>query len=131
MVGRRSSVRGGRDPGLEAIVRPMDDCVAQVPANQEITARLDHLFATRTLLTTFQPICHLETGEAVGAEALTRFVKSPETPRANGSSRPIQSAVAPNSNFLHWKRLCWLQRISLPTSTLPSISPPQHALTRG
>ncbi|WP_307000632.1 EAL domain-containing protein [Arthrobacter sp. V1I7] len=54
--------------------------MAQVPANQEITARLDHLFATRTLLTAFQPICHLGTGEIVGTEALTRFVSSPETP---------------------------------------------------
>ncbi len=61
-------------------MRPMDDCMPQVPANQEITARLDQLFATRTLLTAFQPICHLGTGEIVGTEALTRFVSSPETP---------------------------------------------------
>jgi EAL domain-containing protein (putative c-di-GMP-specific phosphodiesterase class I) len=46
-------------------------------ANQEISARLDRLHATRTLVTAFQPICDLGTGEVIGAEALTRFVSSP------------------------------------------------------
>ncbi|MFF1383607.1 EAL domain-containing protein [Arthrobacter sp. NPDC058288] len=51
--------------------------MAESPADLEIQARLDRLFATRTLITAFQPICNLGTGEVVGAEALTRFVSSP------------------------------------------------------
>lgn len=46
-------------------------------ATLDIGARLDRLFAARTLITAFQPICHVATGEMVGAEALTRFTDSP------------------------------------------------------
>lgn len=77
LVGRRRFDRAGRGSGFEGIARPPADCAVQCPANQEIAARLDHLFATRILITAFQPICHLGTGEIVGAEALTRFVSSP------------------------------------------------------
>ncbi|WP_310205674.1 EAL domain-containing protein [Paenarthrobacter nitroguajacolicus] len=48
--------------------------------NQDITARLDWLLATRTLITAFQPIRDLGTGGIVGAEALTRFTDSPYIP---------------------------------------------------
>jgi PAS domain S-box-containing protein len=77
VVGRRRIDRAGLGSGFEGIARSSADSAVQGPAHQEITARLDHLFATRTLITAFQPICHLETGEVVGAEALTRFVSSP------------------------------------------------------
>jgi PAS domain S-box-containing protein len=77
VVGRRRFDRDGRGSGFEGIARPLGISTAQSPANQEIRARLDRLFATRTLITAFQPICHLGTGEIVGAEALTRFVSSP------------------------------------------------------
>lgn len=77
VLGRRRFDSKGRGSGFEGIVRPLDVSTAQSPAKQEIRARLDHLFATRTLITAFQPICQLGTGEIVGAEALTRFVSSP------------------------------------------------------
>ncbi|WP_344363189.1 sensor domain-containing phosphodiesterase [Arthrobacter humicola] len=77
VVGRRRSDTDGRVSGFEGIARPRDVSTAQSPANPEITARLDRLFATRALITAFQPISHLGTGEIVGAEALTRFVSSP------------------------------------------------------
>lgn len=77
VVGRRRFDRYGRGAGFEGIARPLDVSMARSQANQEITARLDCLLATRTLITAFQPICHLGTGEIVGAEALTRFVSSP------------------------------------------------------
>lgn len=77
VVGRRRIDRAGRGSGFEGIARPSAESAVQGPAHQEITARLDHVFATRTLMTAFQPICHLETGEVIGAEALTRFVSPP------------------------------------------------------
>lgn len=77
VVGRPRSEAGGGRSGFEGIARPLAGGAAQSPANQEITARLDHLLATRTLITAFQPIRDLGTGEVVGAEALTRFVSSP------------------------------------------------------
>jgi PAS domain S-box-containing protein len=77
VVGRRRFDRQGRGSGFEGIARPLDVSTAEGPADQEVKARLDRLFATRTLITAFQPICHLGTGEIVGAEALTRFVSSP------------------------------------------------------
>lgn len=77
VVGWRRFDREGRGAGFEGIARPLDVSAAQGPADQEIRARLDRLFDTRTLITAFQPICHLGTGEIVGAEALTRFVSSP------------------------------------------------------
>ncbi|MFE4229317.1 EAL domain-containing protein [Arthrobacter sp. NPDC056886] len=77
VVGRRRSEGGGGRSGFEGIARPLADCAAQSPANQEISARLDHLLTTRTLITAFQPIRDLGAGEIVGAEALTRFVSSP------------------------------------------------------
>ena len=43
----------------------------------EIEAHLERLFATRTLVTAFQPIRDLASVEVVGVEALTRFVCSP------------------------------------------------------
>lgn len=77
VVGWRRSDVAGRRSGFEGIARLSADCAVQRPDNMEIAARLDHLIATRTLITAFQPICHLGTGEIVGAEALTRFVSSP------------------------------------------------------
>lgn len=77
VVGRRRFDSENRGSGFEGIARPLAVPTAQSPANQGITARLDRLFATRTLITAFQPIRHLGTGEIVGAEALTRFVSSP------------------------------------------------------
>lgn len=77
IVGRPRSEGGGGRSGFEGIARPLDVFVAESPADQEVKARLDRLFATRTLITAFQPICHLGTGEIIGAEALTRFVSSP------------------------------------------------------
>jgi PAS domain S-box-containing protein len=77
VVCRRRFNGDGRGSGFEGIARPLNISTAEGPEDQEIKARLDHLFATRTLITAFQPICHLGTGEIVGAEALTRFVSSP------------------------------------------------------
>ena len=77
VVGRRRFDREGRGSGFEGIARPLDVSTAESPADQEVRARLDRLFATRTLITAFQPIRVLGTGEIVGAEALTRFVSSP------------------------------------------------------
>jgi PAS domain S-box-containing protein len=77
VVGRPRSEGGGGISGFEGIARPLDISTAEGPEDQEISARLDHLLTTRTLITAFQPICHLGTGEIVGAEALTRFVSSP------------------------------------------------------
>jgi PAS domain S-box-containing protein len=77
VVGRPRSEGGGGRSGFEGIARPLAGGAAQSTANQEIAARLDHLLATRTLMTAFQPIRDLGTGEIVGAEALTRFVSSP------------------------------------------------------
>ena len=77
VVGRRRFDREGRGSGFEGFARPLTDCAAQSPMDQEITERLDRLFAARTLMTAFQPIRDLGTGEIVGAEALTRFVSSP------------------------------------------------------
>ena len=69
--------REGRGAGFKGIARPLDISRAESPAHQEITERLDRLFAARTLMTAFQPIRDVGTGEIVGAEALTRFVSSP------------------------------------------------------
>ena len=77
VVGRRRFDREGRGAGFEGIARPLDISRAESPEAQEISARLDHLLTTRTLITAFQPIRHLGTGAIVGAEALTRFVSSP------------------------------------------------------
>lgn len=77
VVGRPRSEGGSGRSGFEGIARPLADGAAQSPANQEISARIDHLLITRTLITAFQPIRDLGTGEIVGAEALTRFVSSP------------------------------------------------------
>jgi PAS domain S-box-containing protein len=77
VVGRPRSEGGGGGSGFEGIARPLAGGAAQGPANQEISARIDHLLATRTLITAFQPIRDLGTGEVIGAEALTRFVSSP------------------------------------------------------
>jgi PAS domain S-box-containing protein len=74
IVGRRRFDRDGRASGFEGIARPLDVSTA---SNQEISARLDHLLTTLTLITAFKPIRDLGTGEIVGAEALTRFVSSP------------------------------------------------------
>jgi PAS domain S-box-containing protein len=81
VVGRpRSDARSGRS-GFEGIVRPLADGAAPNPASQEIGARLDRLFAARALITAFQPIHDLASGEVVGVEALTRFVSSsPKSP---------------------------------------------------
>ena len=77
VVGRPRSEGGGGQSGFEGIARPLDISTVEGPEDQEITARLDHLLTTRTLITAFQPIRDLGTGEIVGAEALTRFVSSP------------------------------------------------------
>ena len=77
VVGRPRSEGGGGRSGFEGVARPLDVFAAESPADQEVKAGLDRLFATRTLITAFQPICHLGTGEIIGAEALTRFVSSP------------------------------------------------------
>jgi PAS domain S-box-containing protein len=76
VVGWARSDGGGGRSGFEGIARLLDN-TAQIPANQEIGARLDHMFAARTLMTAFQPIRDLGTGEIVGVEALTRFVSTP------------------------------------------------------
>jgi EAL domain-containing protein (putative c-di-GMP-specific phosphodiesterase class I) len=80
LVGRRRFDREGRGSGFEGIALPLDGSTAESPADQEVRARLDRLFATRTLITAFQPIRVLGTGEIIGAEALTRFVSSPFRP---------------------------------------------------
>jgi EAL domain-containing protein (putative c-di-GMP-specific phosphodiesterase class I) len=78
-----SLTAGPRDPaqgpgsGFDGITRSTDVHTAGRQAIQDIAARLDCLFSTRTLITVFQPICHLGSGEVVGAEALTRFIDSP------------------------------------------------------
>jgi PAS domain S-box-containing protein len=77
VVGWRRSDSEGRGSGFEGIARTPADCAVQSPPDQEIAARLERLFATRTLITAFQPICHLGSGKIVGVEALTRFVSSP------------------------------------------------------
>lgn len=77
VVGRPRSEGGGGRSGFEGIAHPLADHAAHSPADQEVRARLGRLFATRTLITAFQPIRVLGTGEIVGAEALTRFVSSP------------------------------------------------------
>ncbi|WP_224049390.1 EAL domain-containing protein [Arthrobacter sp. NicSoilB4] len=77
VVGRRRFDREGRGAGFEGIARPLDISTAESPEAQEISDRLDHLLTTRTLITAFQPIRDLGSGEIVGAEALTRFVTSP------------------------------------------------------
>ena len=77
VVGMPRSEGGGGRSGFEGIARPLDVSTTQSTANQEVSARLDQLFTTRTLITAFQPIRDLGTGEIVGAEALTRFVSSP------------------------------------------------------
>jgi PAS domain S-box-containing protein len=77
VVGRPRSEGGSRRSGFEGTARPLADCAAQDEAKQEISARLDHLLTTRPLITAFQPIRDLGTGEIVGAEALTRFISSP------------------------------------------------------
>lgn len=50
---------------------------AQSRRDQDIAAHVDSLLTTRSLITVFQPICHLGSGEIVGAEALTRFTGPP------------------------------------------------------
>ncbi|WP_231728566.1 sensor domain-containing phosphodiesterase [Arthrobacter sp. EPSL27] len=77
VVGWPRSDGGGGRSGFEGIARPLVAYPAQSPEDLEIGARIDHLFAARTLMTAFQPIRDLGTGETVGAEALTRFVSSP------------------------------------------------------
>lgn len=77
VVGWRRADVEGRGTGFQGIARPPADFAVQRAADQAISARLDRLIATRALMTAFQPICHLGTGEVIGAEALTRFVSSP------------------------------------------------------
>jgi PAS domain S-box-containing protein len=129
VVGRRRFDRDGRGSGFEGIARPLADRAVQSPANQEIRARLDRLFATRTLITAFQPICHLGTGEIVGAEALTRFVSSPLRPPDQWFVEADSTGRGPELEFLALETAP--QLIFLPTSISPSISLHRRALTRG
>lgn len=77
----------------------------------EIEAHLERLFATRTLVTAFQPIRDLASVEVVGVEALTRFVCSPSGLRTNGSGKPKPSGGAPIWNSSRWRPLCGPPRI--------------------
>lgn len=67
----------GQESGFGEISRPLDVPRAQSHGEDGIAARIDSLLVTRSLITAFQPICHLGTGEIVGAEALTRFMDAP------------------------------------------------------
>jgi PAS domain S-box-containing protein len=74
--GRPLRDREGRQKGFEGTSRALDAERTRALATEEVRARIEAMLADRTLLTAFQPIRSLETGEVIGAEALTRFISS-------------------------------------------------------
>ncbi|GAB2722444.1 hypothetical protein GCM10027038_21230 [Arthrobacter bambusae] len=71
VAGRPIRDREGRDCGFEGTCRVLNPETARSRA--EVTVRIQALLNDGSLITAFQPIRCLETGNVVGVESLTRF----------------------------------------------------------
>ena len=71
VAGRQMRDRDGRDCGFEGTCRVLNPETAR--SHAEVTARIEELLTDGSLITAFQPILCLETGNVVGVESLTRF----------------------------------------------------------
>ena len=66
----------GQVCGFEGTTRALNQRTADTVAAEEARASVEAMLSSRTLLTAFQPIRALDTGAAIGAEALTRFLSA-------------------------------------------------------
>ncbi|MDP9906933.1 sensor domain-containing phosphodiesterase [Arthrobacter bambusae] len=76
VAGRPIRDREGRDCGFEGTCRVLNSEATRSRA--EVTVRIQALLNDGSLITAFQPIRCLETGNVVGVESLTRFSGSQE-----------------------------------------------------
>ena len=66
----------GRECGFEGTTRALDSQASPAFPAGQARAQVEAMLASRTLLTAFQPIRSLTTGEVIGAEALSRFLSA-------------------------------------------------------
>ena len=74
--GRPLVDRRGQKCGFEGTTRALDSQASTALTAGEARAGVEAMLASRTLLTAFQPIRSMTTGEVIGAEALTRFLSA-------------------------------------------------------
>lgn len=67
----------GSQPGFDGTGLPLRPGAGQAVAGQHTKERITAALNQNMLVTAFQPICRLDSGEVVGAEALTRFTAHP------------------------------------------------------
>ncbi|SDP44178.1 PAS domain S-box-containing protein [Arthrobacter sp. ok909] len=72
--GRARPAREGRSGGFEGTSRVLAPLTARQKSDSHSRARLRRMIEEKMLLTAFQPIYSLTTGQLLGVEALTRFV---------------------------------------------------------
>lgn len=72
--GHSRPAASGTSAVFEGACRPLSHQAPQVLTLQRRRERIERLLLEQMLLTAFQPICELATGEIIGVEALTRFV---------------------------------------------------------
>jgi PAS domain S-box-containing protein len=79
----------GRNFGYAGSTRLLDRQTGGIAA-EKVRDRIEALLTNRTMLTAFQPIRRLDTGDVIGVEALTRFtgppIQSPEAWFADAAS---------------------------------------------
>lgn len=80
----------GRISGYGGSCRIVDPRTAEALAAGKVRARIEAMLSKPTIMTAFQPIRRLDTGEVIGVEALARFpgppVQSPEAWFADAAS---------------------------------------------
>lgn len=74
--GRPLLDRHGKNCGFEGTTRALDTQASTALNAGETRAGVEAMLASRTLLTAFQPIRSMTTGEVIGGEALTRFLSA-------------------------------------------------------
>lgn len=71
--GRSRPARDGLSPGFEGASRLLPMQTARILLKNRIRERIEATLSNRMILTAFQPIRELATGNIIGVEALTRF----------------------------------------------------------